>query len=227
MDGSIEEQGTQRGTSNDNCLFIDVWSAQIRVVVLFIKGNKKKKERNSKDGMTERNETGTHNFLHGGGGGGRGGTARDAGENSIFNGVYNTRQSHTREKEISNWGERKNSFPIYVTNIIQTEKKWKRKKLNKRKSERERERKKTNRLNPAPWEVTRHTHVCVCAFFSLSLHLAVKRRENVPPFPPLLYACVYSSTVLSCVSSLMNQSFFFFLLKFFSLFCLFVFLLKK
>ena len=127
MDGSIEEQGTQRGTSNDNCLFIDVWSAQIRVVVLFIKGNKKKKERNSKDGMTERNETGTHNFLHGGGGGGRGGTARDAGENSIFNGVYNTRQSHTREKEISNWGERKNSFPIYVTNIIQTEKMKKKK----------------------------------------------------------------------------------------------------
>lgn len=130
MDGCIEEQGTQRGTSNDNGLFIDVWSAQIRLVVLFIKGNKKKKERNSKDGMTERNETGTHNFLHGGGGGG--GTARDAGENSIFNGVYNThgRESHTREKEISNWGERKNSFPIYVTNIIQTEKKKIKKKKN-------------------------------------------------------------------------------------------------
>lgn len=165
MDGCIEEQGTQRGTSNDNGLFIDVWSAQIRLVVLFIKGNKKKKERNSKDGMTERNETGTHNFLHGGGGGG--GTARDAGENSIFNGVYNTRgrESHTREKEISNWGERKNSFPIYVTNIIQTEKKKneKEKKLNKRKSE-----KKTNRLNPAPWEVTRHTLVCVCLSLSFS-----------------------------------------------------------
>lgn len=48
MDGY--KNGTQRGTSNDNCLFIDVWSAQFGWLEAKEEGTSLKEE---EDGMTE------------------------------------------------------------------------------------------------------------------------------------------------------------------------------
>lgn len=110
--------GTQRGTSNDNCLFIDVWSAQFGwLEAKEEEGTSLSKE--EQDGMTEGNETGTENKTKKtfSGGGGRCIYKTRGRKFNFERGIY----IHMKN------GERENGFPIYVTNI-QTQKRPKRNK---------------------------------------------------------------------------------------------------
>ena len=133
MDGY--KNGTQRGTSNDNCLFIDVWSAQFGWL---------EERRRSEYQRGRRNDGGEWNRY-----------------TETFSGGRGTGRGRKFNFERGIWtGRGEMVFPYMWRTHKQRRKKKRNKNININK------RKKTNSLNPAPWEVTRHT--LVCAFLSFS-----------------------------------------------------------